>query len=191
MMRIIKTGIAAAAVLVLCLSAGQAFALSGDSDVNQSELHKSGTAAVKTAEAAKTQAAEDRAAQFCSNKRRVVGNILTRIANRGQKQIDVFTKIAERTEKFKEDKSLTVDNYDSLVTTVNDKKTAAETTVNKIKADAAAAATLSCDAGQPKSVVGGFKDDLKAENSALKAYKTAIKNLIVAVKSSKSQAGEQ
>jgi membrane carboxypeptidase/penicillin-binding protein len=122
----------------------------------------------------------------CTNKRRVVGNTLSRIANRGQRQMDVFTKIADRTKKFKENKNLTVNNYDGLLASVNDKQTAAENTLSKIKADASAAASLSCDSGQPKAVVGGFRDDLKAENNALKAYKTAIKNLIVAVKSAQS-----
>jgi hypothetical protein len=100
--------------------------------------------------------------------------------------MDVFTKIADRTKKFKENKNLTVNNYDGLLASVNDKQTAAENTLSKIKADASAAASLSCDSGQPKAVVGGFRDDLKAENNALKAYKTAIKNLIVAVKSAQS-----
>jgi hypothetical protein len=203
MTKITRTAITALSVVLLSLSAAPAFAEDGsggtsgsDSTVSstshETEVHKTVQAAVDQHQESRQQTLADRQEKFCANKQRVVTNILNRIANRGQRQIDVFTKIADRTKKFKEDNNLTVENYESIVATVNDKKTAAETTVAKIKADATAAASLSCDPGQPKSVVGGFRDDLKAENSALKAYKTAIKNLIVAVKSSKSEsAGEQ
>jgi hypothetical protein len=197
MTKITRTAITALSVVLLSLSAAPAFAEDGsggtsgsDSTVSstshETEVHKTVQTAVDQHQENRQQTLADRQEKFCTNKRRVVGNILTHIANRGQRQIDVFTKIADRTEKFKTDKNLIVDNYDALVTTVNDKKTAALNTINKIKTDATAASSLSCDPGQPKAIIGGFKDDLKAENSALKDYKTAIKNLIVAVKSSKS-----
>ncbi len=38
-------------------------------------------------------------------------------------------------------------------------------------------------ANNPKGVISSFKESLKAEITALKEYKTAIKNLIVGVKS--------
>jgi hypothetical protein len=203
MTRIIRIAVSAVAVVALCLSAVPAFAEGGSGGTsgtsghdttrikteaeNEVEVHN---AAEQTSTAQrledKQKAETEHQEKVCTNKRRVVGNILNRIADRGQKQIAVFTKIADRTEQFKDDKNLTVTNYDSLVATVDAKKTAAQDTINKIKADAVAASNLSCDSGQPKAVVGGFRDDLKAENSVLKAYKTAIKNLIVAVKSSQS-----
>jgi hypothetical protein len=198
MTKITRTAITALSVVMLSLSAAPAFAEDGSGGTSgndgssasatshETEIHKTVQTAVDQHQENKQQTLADRQEKFCTNKRRVVGNILTHIANRGQRQIDVFTKIADRTEKFKTDKNLIVDNYDALVTTVNDKKTAALNTINKIKTDATAASSLSCDTGQPKAIIGGFKDDLKAENSALKDYKTAIKNLIVAVKSSKS-----
>jgi hypothetical protein len=200
MTKINKTIVSALVVFALVLSAAPVFADEGrgtsgyDSPASTTPKTESSHPAVKTAAAnleAKKQTETERHEQFCANKRRVVGSILNKITSRGQKQLDVFTRIAARTEKFKIDKNLTVDNYDALVTTVNDKKTSAQNTLDKIKADAAAAASLSCDPGQPKSIVGGFKNDLKAESAALKDYKTAIKNLIVAVKTSKSSTEAQ
>jgi len=40
-----------------------------------------------------------------------------------------------------------------------------------------------CDGDNPKGVASTFKDLHKAEIAALKAYKAAVKNLIVGVKS--------
>ena len=121
----------------------------------------------------------------CQSREGKIKNIMSRIADRGQKQLDLFTSIAERTEKFYVDKGRMVSNYDALVAEVNTKKADAQTAVDAIKADSAA---FVCTADGPKSIVTAFQGNLKTEIQALKAYKTAVKNLIVAVKSAQSVA---
>jgi hypothetical protein len=132
----------------------------------------------------------------CQNREKAINNIMSRIADRGQKQINLFTSIAERTEKFYADKGKTLSNYDALVAEVNAKKAAAQTAVDAVKDGSV---TFKCDGSDPKGAASGFKDALKSEIAALKAYRTSVKNLIVGVKSvqgsttssDKSQGGQQ
>jgi hypothetical protein len=118
--------------------------------------------------------------KVCQNRQKAITNIMSRIADRGQKQLDLFSTIATRVETFYTDKGKTLSNYDALVTAVNDKKAAAQTTVDTIKTDSTG---FSCDSNDPKGSIATFKTALKSEIQALKDYKTAVKNLIVGVKS--------
>lgn len=142
------------------------------------------------AEEAQTNATENREAaqtrldnvklKVCQSREKTVNNILARIADRGQKQVDLFTKIADRTEAFYTEKGKTLSNYDALVADVTAKKAAAQTAVDATKATSV---TFACDGTDPKGVVSTFQQQMKTQNEALKAYKTAVKNLIVGVKS--------
>lgn len=116
----------------------------------------------------------------CENRQKAIQNIMARIADRGTKQLDVFSKISERTQTFYTDKAKTLENYDALVEEVNTKKAAAETAIQAIKDSST---TFACDVENPKGAIEGFKESLKAEITALKEYRTAVKNLIVGVKS--------
>lgn len=116
----------------------------------------------------------------CQNRERAVTNIMVRLGDRGQKQIDLFNTIAERTEKFYTDKGKALTNYDALVGDVAAKKTAAQSAVSTVKSTSV---EFKCDSNDPKGVAATFKERLKAEIVAMKAYKTSVKNLIVGVKS--------
>lgn len=119
----------------------------------------------------------------CQKREKIVSNIMARIANRGEKQIDVFTKIADRTKDFYQDKGKTLDTYDSLVADVTAKQeaaVAANATVKNVSIN------FDCEGDNPKAVANSFKELMKAQNTALKEYKTAVKNLIVGVKSVQS-----
>lgn len=118
--------------------------------------------------------------KVCQNRERAIDNILTKIASRGQKQLDLFSTIATRVETFYTDKGKVLSNYNALVTELNTKKAAAQSTVDTIKA---ASVTFKCDGTDPKGVATSFKDALKKEIAALQDYKTAVKNLVVGVKS--------
>lgn len=126
---------------------------------------------------------EDAKLRACQNREKVINNITSRIADRGQKQLDLFTSIATKTEAFYVNKGKTLSNYDALVADVNAKQAAAATTVAAIKAKST---TFTCNSSDPKAEITSFKDSLKLEIAALKEYKTAVKNLIVGVKSVES-----
>ena len=118
--------------------------------------------------------------RVCEKRQKTVTNIMSRIADRGQKHIALFGTIATRTETFYADKGETLSNYDALVADVNAKAAAAQTTVDTIKSDSTG---FSCDGSDPHGFVNSFKDSLKSEISALQDYRTSVKNLIVGVKS--------
>ena len=154
---------------------------------NTTELHgKNKTLASTTTEHTASDASTRLDAtklKVCKKRETAINNTLGRIADRGQKHLDLFTTIAERTEKFYVSKGKTLSNYDALVTAVNAKKATAQAAVDTIKADSV---TFKCDGTDPKGAAESFKAALKSEISALKEYRTAVKNLIVGVKSVQS-----
>jgi hypothetical protein len=105
---------------------------------------------------------------------------MSRIADRGQKQLTLFTTIATRVETFYTDKGKTLSNYDALVADVNTKQAAAQTALDAVKS---ASTGFNCDSDDPQGFVSSFKGSLKSEITALQDYRTAVKNLIVGVKS--------
>lgn len=116
----------------------------------------------------------------CHNHQKAITNIATRIADRGQKQVELFSTIADRTESFYTSKGKTLANYNALVADVVAKKAAAQSVVDAVTSGSV---TFDCSSDNPKGAVSSFKNGLKAEIDALKAYKTSVKNLIVGVKS--------
>ena len=116
----------------------------------------------------------------CQKRQTAITNIMMRIAHRGQKQLDLFSTIAERTETFYTNKGKTLSDYDALVADVAAKKAAAQTMVDTIKSTST---TFDCSGDDPKGFVNAFLESLKNEITALKDYKTSVKNLIVGVKS--------
>lgn len=118
--------------------------------------------------------------RVCQNRQRAITNIMSRIADRGQKQLTLFGTIATRVETFYANKGKTLSSYDSLVADVNAKQAAAQTTVDTIKS---ASIGFSCDGTNPQGFVSSFKSSLKSEITALQDYRTSVKNLIVGVKS--------
>lgn len=121
--------------------------------------------------------------KVCQTHEKEITNITTRFSDRGTKQLDVFNKIADRTEAFYTSKGKTLSNYDTLVADVTSKKASAQAAVNTVTSSST---TFKCDGTDPKGMATSFKDSLKVEITALKDYKTAIKNLIVGVKSVES-----
>ena len=126
---------------------------------------------------------EDAKLKACQNREKAIQNIMTRHSARGTKQLEVFTKISDRTQAFYTEKGKTLSNYNALVVDAAAKKSAAEAAVETVKNGST---QFKCDGENPKAVVSSFRENLKSMNSALKEYKTAVKNLIVGVKSVQS-----
>ncbi len=172
-MRISKFGVVAATVVATTLTGLPALAV-GMADQHANAQAASDTAGTKLPEVK---------LKVCQIREKSIDNIMSRIAERGQKQLDLFTTIATRVETFYTTKGKTLSNYDALVADVNAKKAAAQAAVDQVKSDKA---NFKCDGTDPKGAADSFKNDLKLEISALKDYRTSIKNLIVGVKSVQS-----
>lgn len=165
-----------------------AFALSGASVLAMSSNAHAADAAnsnttVSTQGADHQAAAQTRLAdaklKACQKREAAITKIITRINTRTENQLGVFDKIATRTEAFYTTKGKTLSNYDALVAAVASAKAQAETDLSAMKT----ADGFKCDGSDPKGMVASFKSSLKSEISDLKAYRTAVKNLIVGVKS--------
>ncbi len=126
---------------------------------------------------------EDTKLKICQKREKIITNIMARISDRGTKQVAVFTKISDRTQAFYLQKGRTLSNYDALVADVVAKKAAAEAAVELTKSSSV---SFECDGTDPKGTASVFKENMKAQNAALKAYKSAVNNLIVGVKSAQS-----
>lgn len=94
--------------------------------------------------------------------------------------IATFDKIAARVEEFYATKGLSVSNYSTLVADVAAKKLAAQTAVTKAQSSLA---NFSCDTGDPKTTLRSFNEEMKLVHTALKDYKTSVRNLIVGIHS--------
>ena len=138
-------------------------------------------AEAKVAEA--KQRLEGKKLELCKAREQRISATMTQMSTRGENHLAVFTKIADRVEAFYTDKGRTVANYDALVAEVAAKRQAAETAIETTKS---VDGVFSCDSDNPKIASEQFRDAFKAQVAALKDYRTAIKNLIVAVKSAQS-----
>lgn len=118
--------------------------------------------------------------KICQSRETEIKNTLARITDRNNKRLDTFDKIATRVEDFYITKGKTLINYDQLVKAVDDKKVLVQDAILKVSSTTT---TFTCGGDDPKGVVSEFKSADQAINNAMKEYKTAIKNLIVGVKS--------
>ncbi len=140
--------------------------------------------AVKTTVAEKREAAQTRLGEVklkvCQKREKTIGNIMARMSDRGVKHLEVFAKIADRTKAFYVKSGKVLSNYEVLVAEVDATKAEAQAAVDVIKNTTT---TFACDGTDPKGAANSFRASLEDRNQALKAYKTAVKNLIVGVKS--------
>jgi len=120
---------------------------------------------------------------ICQKRETEITNIMSRMGDRGQKQLDLFAGIATKAENFYTEKGKTLSNYGALVADVNTKKASAQLAVNAVKA---ATPTFKCDGDNPKATATNFKSIVKIQIDTLNAYKQSVKNLIVGIKSVQS-----
>lgn len=116
----------------------------------------------------------------CEDRQAAIRTIMNRIADRGQKRLDLFSTIADRAETFYTSKGKTLADYATLLADLHTKATAAQTAVDALKN---AGTAFSCGSTDPHGAVATFRADLQAENTALQAYRSAVRALIVGIKS--------
>lgn len=130
----------------------------------------------------KSQAARQKA---CENHQKAIDNIMGRIVTRGQKQLDLFGTIADRVQAFAVTKDVPAASYSDQLAAVTAAKDAATNDLAAMKTSQ----TIDCTSTTPKAAVTTFQTNLKTEIGDLKTYKTAVKDLIVAVKKALGNTG--
>ncbi len=125
--------------------------------------------------------------RVCENRKVRIEAIMERGILRAERQIKLFDTIAGRVEAFYVNKGYTLENYDELVAAVGTAKADAEANLATLKA----LEPFDCSADDPKGQIEAFKLAMASIREDLKDYRTSVKNLIVGVKSSKNNGGEQ
>lgn len=150
------------------------------------QAEKARQAALEKRDAAKTRLQEAKL-KACQAREKHITATMARMAERGKNQLQVFTKITDRVKTFYQEKGKVAANYDELVADVEAKLVAAQVAIDAAQA---AGGTFSCDGDDPRTASQNFKTAHMEQAAALKEYRTAVKNLIVAVKSAQGEARE-
>lgn len=122
--------------------------------------------------------------KVCQNKEAAIQRRDDQLTKMAENMLVKFDSIATRVETYYTDKAVpagkTISNYDALVAEIAAKNSAVQVELDQATADAAA---FDCASDDPKGQLTQFRTDMQAVKQALKDYRTAIKNLIVAIRS--------
>ncbi|HJQ09095.1 MAG TPA: hypothetical protein VJ836_06465 [Candidatus Saccharimonadales bacterium] len=120
--------------------------------------------------------------KVCEQRKKNITTIMARNVTRTENHLKLFETIANRTKAFYEEKGRTLANYSQLVAAVDTAKAEVTTDLAVFKAQ-----QFTCDSEDPKGSIEAYKTAHQTILQDLKDYRTAIKNLIVGVKSVQSQ----
>jgi hypothetical protein len=122
--------------------------------------------------------------KICQNKEAAIQKRDSQLTKTAENMLTKFDSIASRVETYYTSKVVpsgkTVSNYDALAAEIATKKSAAQTALSKAGTDAQA---FGCTSDDPKGQLTQFRTDMQTVKEDLKAYRSAIKNLIVAIRS--------
>lgn len=113
----------------------------------------------------------------CENREQRINTLLSNSVNNGKRHLQVIQKIEEGIKKFYTDKSLSAEGYDAAVATADEKEAdaiAALDVLGEVEFDCASA-----DGAKPADTI---KSVVHERHAALKAYRTAVKDLLLVVK---------
>lgn len=158
-----------------------------NSDAKKAEAEKrAAEKAAKEAQAKEAQEArkaklESKKLEACQKAQAKINATIARLADRSQKQYDLYTTTFNRVKTFYVDKQLSIANYDSLVAEVNAKQAAASAALANIKSTTV---TIDCSGDDPKGSTQTFKSRVDSAGTPFKDYHSAVKKLIAAIKAS-------
>ena len=115
---------------------------------------------------------------LCEAHKYKINTGIVNVTDRSQNQYSRIDQIFTMTTKYYTDKGLTVSNYDALVATVTQTKAAAEASLKSLQATP----KLSCDSDGTKADIQSFLNLRLDKETAFKAYRSAVKALVDAVK---------
>ena len=166
-------------VLAGVLAVASPSAYAHDGPHNEQSSHRSSDT---TAQKHRLEGAKKRT---CEARKTTINGIMSRSTARVSKQIQLFGTISERVQKFYAQSGLTIANYDTLVAAIDEAKAKVQTDLRALEATD----TFTCDGQDPKGDAEAHRAAMKSAVEDLKAYKKAVKDLIVAVRSAKATEG--
>lgn len=120
----------------------------------------------------------------CQKREQSIQKRSSQLVRMATNMLEVFERIAQRVRTY----YLTVvipsgqslDEYSELLASIDLANTAVE---DALEEAASTASAFDCESGDPKQQMQDFRRDMKSVKEALKTYRTAIKDLIVGVRS--------
>lgn len=120
----------------------------------------------------------------CQAKENSVKKRMSQLEKMATNMLEKFNEIQGRVEKYYTEKVLpsgkVVANHGALTADIELKKAAVQAAILKVQTSTAG---FSCTGNNPKEQMKQFNDGMREVKSALKDYRTSIRNLIVAVRS--------
>lgn len=156
-------------------------------DEVKAELHKRAEEHVnELRQEHKSQSAENRQKACVAHKQGLTKKFERIVANAERHQARIDGAL-DKGVAFKDSNNLSPDNYDTLLTAAQDAKTKSAASIEALKA---VEPTLDCNNVSVASDVATFKAAAQTVRTDLKAYKTAVKNLLKAIRDAKQAASE-
>lgn len=118
--------------------------------------------------------------QACKKREKGIHSIMASVVKRSERQLTVFTQIANRTENFHERRGYTLENYKDLTSEVAMRRILAEDAIENIKHESN---NFTCKSAHPKADIESLKNQIHLQQQLMQDYRTAIKNFVRAVKS--------
>lgn len=129
----------------------------------------------------KTKTAEERT-KTCESRRKGLETKFARIVANSKKLETKIGVFQTRATEYKTTNNVTVDGWDDMVTKANDAKTKLDESIVDLEA---LDPTVDCESTTVAEQIATFKTTAQQVKTDLKAYKTAVKNLFVALQNAK------
>jgi lysyl-tRNA synthetase class II len=117
----------------------------------------------------------------CEARKQALGNKIKNTSEAAKRHYDKITSFNQKIDEYITKNSITVTNYDALKSTVTDKAAIAESAVTSLSEYEQQVDCANID--EATAAVIAYKELLTNARDALKEYRTATKDLLVAVKS--------
>lgn len=122
--------------------------------------------------------------QKCQEHSDKINQLMQQASERSTQKLATLDQVAKRVQEFYRNRDYNVAQYDDLVASVNQKREDAVTALSQMNVDGE---QFRCNGDNPDATLAAYRDAHKAKSAAIKEYKTAVRELILAIKSSVSE----
>lgn len=122
---------------------------------------------------------EGKSLEKCQTREMAIKNIMNRVADRSQKQVELIESIEQKVQSFYSSHELQIEDYDAVMSNVEEKKMTAIKTMENVRE---MKSIFSCGQSDPKGDAENFKTQTASQTSAAIEYKDAVVSLAEQVK---------
>lgn len=123
---------------------------------------------------------QDARLRACLRRETAINRTITRVVDRSQKQLDLFSRIDERVREFYGLKGYSLDNFTELANDAQSKQAVARDAVNSL---AEYDSNFSCASEDPLNTLQQFRLDHRSVVDALTSYRLTLIDLITGIRS--------